>query len=411
MSWCYQSFIDRLPLFYVFLSGVGFSMQALVIKILSEYGYRASLHCVLTRGLLQCLLSCLFMYFQVDLPPGNEKPPKLFGNSNYIRLMLFLRSVVGFGSIASGYIAIEYIPVGDSTVLVMLSPMIAAVLGYFILGEPWRIPEFIGTIMSLTGAIFVARPPFIFGEGNTDNVDPKRFYIGVFIALFASCNAAGAFIFVRILGTTAKMPWPYVTFSQSLAQIFLSPILMYALKIPVNQKFTWPMMLLIFCGGFIGSWSQAAMTIGMQREKSASATAMRMSDVVFGFIWQASFTTDKINKLAIIGAILVSTSILVVVIWKPPPSPTATQPSAGIESTNVNSDPIPEIDNQIEMIDFSISENLPDIPKRSVKEIIATNLREMTLGVKNMQNPLHDKQDLERTNVEYSKLALDDDTA
>ena len=73
---------------------------------------------------------------------------------------------------------------------------------------------------------------------------------------------------------------------------------------------------MIFSGGFIGAWSQIAMTVGMQREKSATATAMRMSDVIFGFIWQVCFTPDPANLLSVIGAILLAFSILIVAFLK-----------------------------------------------------------------------------------------------
>jgi hypothetical protein len=58
------------------------------------------------------------------------------------------------------------------------------------------------------------------------------------------------------------------------------------------------------------------MTIGMQREKSAAATAMRMSDLLFGFIWQALFTADEVSRMSVAGALLVSSSILIIVLFK-----------------------------------------------------------------------------------------------
>jgi hypothetical protein len=58
------------------------------------------------------------------------------------------------------------------------------------------------------------------------------------------------------------------------------------------------------------------MTVGMQREKSASASAMRMSDVAFGFLWQAIFTSDNINLLSAIGAVMVMAGVMVIVIYK-----------------------------------------------------------------------------------------------
>ena len=42
-----------LPLFYVFLSGFGFSIQGMVIKRLSEAGFDASFAIIFLRGVIQ----------------------------------------------------------------------------------------------------------------------------------------------------------------------------------------------------------------------------------------------------------------------------------------------------------------------------------------------------------------------
>ena len=412
-----DALISRLPLFYVFLSGIGFSIQNLIIKLLTHEGYSASLQCVFMRGFTQCIFSCILMYAQVDIKDG--KAPQLFGNTNYVRWILFFRSLVGFGSIASDFLAVQYIPIGDSTVLVMLSPMIAAILGYFVLGEPWRVPEFIATILSLTGAVCVARPPFLFGYSPEEMADPKSFYTGVFLALFASVNAGSAYVFVRILGTTAKMPWPYVTFAQSLAQITLSPILMNLLGIPYWQSFSWRAIFLLFIGGVVGTFSQAAMTVGMQREKSASASAMRMSDVVFGFIWQAMFTVDPVSPLALLGAFLVSSSILIVVFFKPPPSPSPPPPS--IDQEKICRDELQSSDNQLEMIEMSSTStagntsptwSLSSSPMHSPHnhqqlhphQHKALHAAEKVIGTSLVSNSSHLPE-----NYVYKKVLLDDD--
>ena len=38
--------------------------------------------------------------------------------------------------------AVEEMPIGDAQVLIMLSPLWSALAAYFVLGEPWLIPEF-----------------------------------------------------------------------------------------------------------------------------------------------------------------------------------------------------------------------------------------------------------------------------
>lgn len=82
------------------------------------------------------------------------------------------------------------------------------------------------------------------------------------------------------------------------------------------------------------------MTIGMQREKSAAATAMRMSDVACGYIWQVAFTADKLSLLSLGGAVLVTVSILIIVVYKensPGSSTTNTMGSApGGSNSNSN---------------------------------------------------------------------------
>ena len=75
-------------------------------------------------------------------------------------------------------------------------------------------------------------------------------------------------------------------------------------------------MMYILLGAVIGSFSQVAMTVGMQREKSATASAMRMSDVVFSFLMEFFFTQDHVNLLSIIGATLVTSSVLLIVYFK-----------------------------------------------------------------------------------------------
>jgi drug/metabolite transporter (DMT)-like permease len=307
-------FQDRLPLFYVFLSGIGFSYQTLVIKLLMERGFHGSLYLPFTRGVMQLFLSSGLIYFSEERKNGTG--PKLFGNSKFVTWMLFVRSFTGFLGISSGFLSTEMLSIGDSTVLVMLSPTIASLLGYLILGEPWRLPEFIGTVLSFLGVVFIARPESIFGSTFQENTDKSTFYIGVCVALFCAMVSACVFISIRILGTSAKTPWPYVNFSQSLGQIILSPLTFPIFGVSFHQPITTTVVLFLLSGGIVGAFSQIAMTVGMQREKSAAASAMRMSDVIFGFLWQILFTPDPVDKLSIFGALLVSLSILVVVIFK-----------------------------------------------------------------------------------------------
>lgn len=325
----YAFCIDRLPLLYVFLSGIGFSIQALLVKLLSERGFHDSFLCVFLRGLVQLVLSSVFIYYDEDRLPSKEmmdpgdavqavsvgrEGVRLFGNTTYVKCILFLRSFTGFGGILFAFLSIEMIAIGDSTVLQMLSPMLCAIIGCCVLNEPWRLPEFCATIVSLGGAILVVKPPILFGSSQAQS---SSFYLGVIYSLLACVTSACAYIFIRILGTTAKMPWANVVFAQAIGQVLLSVPSSYLFRQPLHlQQYSWEEYSVVFLVGVVGAFSQILMTIGMQREKSAAATAMRMSDLLFGFIWQALFTADEVSRMSVAGALLVSSSILIIVICK-----------------------------------------------------------------------------------------------
>ena len=125
------------------------------------------------------------------------------------------------------------------------------------------------------------------------------------------------------------MPWPNVVFAQGIGQILLTIPCMYIMGKGEDYTFSWMIILVIVITGYIGAWSQISMTVGMQREKSASATAMRMSDVVFGYLWQVLFTHDAVSLLSIIGAFIITASILIIVIFK-------AKPESEIKETRVN---------------------------------------------------------------------------
>lgn len=325
----YAFCVDRLPLLYVFLSGIGFSIQALMIKLLSERGFHGSFLCVFLRGSVQLVLSSVFIYYDKERLPSKEildtgdavqagsagrEGVRLFGNTPYVRWILFLRSFTGFGGILFAFLSIELIALGDSTVLQMLSTVLCAIIGCCVLNEPWRLPEFCATIVSLVGAILVVKPPIIFGSSHAQS---SSFYLGVIYSLLACVTSACAYIFIRILGTTAKMPWANVVFAQAIGQVLLSFPSSYLFRQPLHlQQYSWQEYSVVCLVGVVGAFSQILMTIGMQREKSAAATAMRMSDLLFGFIWQALFTADEVSSMSVAGALLVSSSILIIVLCK-----------------------------------------------------------------------------------------------
>lgn len=257
-------FLPYYPLFLVFMSGFGFSVQSLIIKHLSEQGYHGSFQLIIVRGGVQAFISSCIVYYNKT----QGESSMLFGDNRFSNMILFLRAAFGFGSIAFGFLAIEFMPVGDASVLLMQSPILSAILGYFILGEPWRLAEFSATILSMIGVILITRPPFIFNKLGLEsdrsdaNIHESGAGLGPLFGCLAAVCAGCAFTTVRLLGTSAKMPWANVSFSASLAQFLLSFPCLFLSGQSISLHLGWSTWILLLTGGVIGTVSQIAMTIG-----------------------------------------------------------------------------------------------------------------------------------------------------
>jgi len=220
---------------------------------------------------------------------------------------------MGFLGVVTFFASVQLIPIGDAMVLSMLSPFVASTLSVLILKEPWYLHEIICIFMSFGGAILVVKPPFLFGS----SVDSSDHWMGVSYSLLSAFSAGCAYVFVRILGTSAQLHWSNVCFTHGLLNtVFSIPVSPFIFQENLLSRLTWKHGLLISLAGLVGGPSQILMTIGMQREKSGAATAVRMSDVFFSFIWQAIFTTDIVSWLSVAGAVLVLCSIIIILICK-----------------------------------------------------------------------------------------------
>lgn len=310
-------------LFLIFLSGIGFSVQEMIVKILSNEGYHNSFEIIFVRGFVQFL----FMLLAVVTDGGKDRFNGFFGDNKYTSLILLLRCCCGGGSIMFAFLSIQFLPLGDAAVLVMMSPLYAGMLSALFLGESWRLPDIVGVIAALIGGVLVVRPPFIFHHDSSD-IDPR----GVAYGIIASLCGAGSYTTVRMLGTSAKLSWKNVNCAQGIAQMFMSLPTMYLFNFSFdfNPSFRHGCMML-GCG-LIGTVSLACMTYGMQREKSAIGTAMRMSDILFAFIFQSLFTHDKVELLSVVGATLVAGSIALMIIFKEKVSQLSTFPSLEMKS-------------------------------------------------------------------------------
>ncbi|KAK9805348.1 hypothetical protein WJX73_004755 [Symbiochloris irregularis] len=98
----------------------------------------------------------------------SAKPPKssflaLYGRrENWIPLSV--RGWAGGAAMAAYYFGLQYLPLGDAMTLLFLSPIVACILAWVLLGEAMGLQRMAGVACALCGVFFVAQPPFLTGS-------------------------------------------------------------------------------------------------------------------------------------------------------------------------------------------------------------------------------------------------------
>ncbi|KAH8096191.1 hypothetical protein JL720_3547 [Aureococcus anophagefferens] len=257
----------RCALGLIALSSFGFAVQSLVVKVATR-GRFAPMEVVFFRGWLQALGCCgaLACHGPVARPPA-----RWFGDTRTEVKWLCARGFVGFGGICFSFKAVSMIGLAESQVVGTVSPVFAAAYARLFLGEPWLALEKLAAVVSFAGVALQFGPESLGARGD------RRHALGLAYSLLGAASAAGAHVLVRLLGTRIKVDWPILMLYQAMGQILLSGVALVGFgERPRLDPSPLQLAYLGACG-FLGFFSQVCMTRGMQREKSASASIMRLS--------------------------------------------------------------------------------------------------------------------------------------
>lgn len=316
------------PLGAIVLATLGFSSQALLVKTLTHDSGIRPFQVIELRGWMQTA-GCVLMFWAKGTSPRDW-----LGVTALQRRILCLRSFLGFLGISGGFSAIALLPLGDAATLSQTAPVWASILAVVFLKEPWHPLEALSAFGALCGVALVLRPApvvALLGAGAVDEpsggaalgdgsaaLDPTR-ALGVACSLSGALSAAGVFVVVRYLGTVIKTPLPTVVLYQGIGQALAAPLggLVTGEQWVLPTPRQWLMLGTI---GVLGFWSQVCLTYGLQREKTATATLFRSTEVLFAFTWQAtlapSASEHHIMRTSVAGASLIVCSMLCVVAAK-----------------------------------------------------------------------------------------------
>lgn len=230
------------------------------------------------------------------------------------RLILFFRGVLGSAGLMFQFYAFQHMPLADASVLIFSSPVFVAISARIFLKEPCGVTQIVTIMVTLVGVILIARPPFLFGDGvsgdfhgySTENL------LGAVSALCGTVCSANVYILIRKL---KSLHYAVIMMTFAMVGIVMShsaSLAFGALCLPCSFKERLYLLLLgifSFCG-------QVLLTKALQYEQAGPVSICRTADIVFAFIWQVAFLGEIPNVYSVIGATMVTLSVLVMGVRK-----------------------------------------------------------------------------------------------
>ncbi|KAH7923215.1 hypothetical protein BV22DRAFT_1093305 [Leucogyrophana mollusca] len=249
--------------------------------------------------------------------------PDPFLGPKGVRLLLVVRGVSGFFGLFGMYYSLIYLSLADATVLTFLGPISTAIAGYLILKESYSKKEFLAGVCSLLGVILIARPPFLFG--NMASADPDsndsasratsaQRLLAVGAAFVGVAGGTGTSISIRAIGKRAH-PLHFMTFF-SVWCVIVASILMIVLEIPVVYPNRWEWVALLILVGIFGVVAQILLAMGLQRETATRCSMGGYIQVIFAGVFERVFFGTVPSFLSMIGAAIIMTCAVVIVLAK-----------------------------------------------------------------------------------------------
>lgn len=241
-----------------------------------------------------------------------------------VRMMLFIRGVTGFFGLSGVYWSLQYLSVADATILIFLTPLTTAVAGSVFLKESYSVKQAGAGVVSLLGVVLIGRPAFLFGSESVisqglPDVSPAQRLAGVGACMVSVLGNTGAYTSIRAIGKRAH-PMHIMTYF-SLWCTIISSLGMVVLDIPVVYPTSWMWILLLLMIGIFGFVAQTLFTMGLQRETVSRGVTGMYAQVLFVVVLERLFFGVIPSLLSVLGAAIIMSSGLYVVIKKAEISP------------------------------------------------------------------------------------------
>ncbi|CAG7698834.1 unnamed protein product [Allacma fusca] len=223
-------------------------------------------------------------------------------------LFLFLRAFFGCTAVIMQFYALQYIEIGDATVISFTTPVFVGLLSHFMLREKFGVVPIFTALLTVLGIGVITRPPILSGaaEFDTNNL------IGAGMAL--GCMFFATFTYV-ILRWLRNVHYGLVTFCYgfySVIECSICALIIGVLEFP-HTGMDWFLACTLAALAFAG---QSFFTQALKYEEAGPVSLIRTSEVIFTFLWQMIFLNQLPDIFSIVGALTIIFGVVVTTVRK-----------------------------------------------------------------------------------------------
>jgi drug/metabolite transporter (DMT)-like permease len=229
---------------------------------------------------------------------------------------LLLRGALGCLGLTCFYHSLVTLPLGEATLIQYTNPVFAAVLAALVLHERVGAREIASLAASLVGVALVVRPATLahalgLGAGAAGAALPPA---PVAIAVLGALASAGAYVTVRHIGPAVD-PRRVMLFLPLVTVPATLPFALDGWLWPTPQEWA---ILLVMSGAT--QIAQGYMTRGLQRERTARATAVGYLQVAFAAAGGALLFGERPSAWALVGGAVIVASTLALALRRRAPA-------------------------------------------------------------------------------------------
>lgn len=269
-------------LFWMFLSGLGFSLMSVFVKRLSDAIPQFEL--VFFRSWVNFVIVLALMLVRREdfLPVG--KP------------LLVLRGLMGFGGVSCLFYALGHLPLSVSSMLNWCSPLFVLLFSRLFLKEKVASKALVWVAVAFAGLVVLLKPDFRTGWIHFP-------LVAVLIAILGSAFGGAAYVAVR--AATARVGVNVIVlYFTGIATLLSAPLAFREFHRPNLQEG----VQLLAVGGF-ATLGQLAMTQGYRFAPAGLVSTMSLMGAVFSSIWGWVFFSEALDGLQWLGLALIATGV------------------------------------------------------------------------------------------------------